>query len=141
VDIFKVIIIMVLFVLQHEYWIDICHVGQYIKHKVSSYKHNITHRFSTVIYTLPNSGAKLTQCRKLTTQTETTNKRLHNIRGNSEMVNIYKHAFTFSTPPGDRTRDLSIPRRTLYHCSTPDPGLRALSECEVGLYYAMCSCR
>jgi len=52
-------------------------------------------QFSTVIYTLPNSGARLTQCCKLTiVQTETTNT-YYNIRHNLIMANIYKHAFTF----------------------------------------------
>lgn len=83
-----VIIAVVLFVLQHR----TVHV---MKHKASSHKHHITHRFSTVIYMLPNNGTRFTQCRKLTILTKTTNRLIHNIRGNSKTIHIYTHAFTF----------------------------------------------
>jgi len=77
-----------------------------IEHKASSYIHNITHRFSIVICSLPNSSARFTQCCKLAVQTETTNEHVHNIRGNSKMVNIYKHAYTFSHCPAIEPRAL-----------------------------------
>jgi len=82
-------------------------------------------QFSTVIglYTLPNSGARLTQCCKLTiVQIETTIKQqsstLFNIRRNLKAVNIYKQAFTFWHRSRIEPGDPSIPSRTLYYYST-----------------------
>jgi len=60
---------MVLFVLQHGHLPR--RTAHIIEHKASSYQHNIAHRFSIVIYTLPNSGTRFIQCRELITTTAT----------------------------------------------------------------------
>jgi len=49
-----------------DYTISATQDSAYNTLQKSSYEHNITYQFSTVIYTLPYSGAMFTQCRKLT---------------------------------------------------------------------------
>jgi len=86
------------------------------EHKASLHKRNITHRFSTVIYTLLNSGARFTQCRKLIILTETTNKHIHNIRGSQLKGGKYlQTCIHFSAPLGDQTWDLMINKCTVWY--------------------------
>jgi len=71
------------------------------------------------IYMLPNSGARLTQCRKLTiVQTEPAIKHIIYHKDNLIVVNIYKHTLTFWHHPGIEPGTFQSQVRHSNHYST-----------------------